>query len=73
MLDLVGGAQVLEFLGSEFGLLVLGETGLLGLLLYLLEEVLQQLLLLFIDEILLLSEGGVLLALARAGRGGESG
>ena len=59
-------AEVLEFLGGELCLLVLGETGLFGLLLHLLEQVLEQLLLLLVQEVLLLSERDILVALTCA-------
>ena len=62
----MSGAQVLEFLGGDLDLLIFRETGLLGLLLHLLEQVLEQLLFLLVNEILLLSERCILLALARA-------
>ena len=62
----MSGAQVLEFLGGDLDLLIFRETGLLSLLLHLLEQVLEQLLFLLVNEILLLSERCILLALARA-------
>ena len=62
----MSGAQVLEFLGGDLDLLIFRETGLLSLLLHLLEQVLEQLLFLLVNEILLLSERCILLTLARA-------